>query len=510
MLERGDLRSSEGGQKGFHGRLLLALLAFAFLLRLPLLLSPEVIHNDGTEYVRHAKEVLLGNWIAGKAPPLYPSLIALFQTLTRNHEMAGIWVSVILGTLLVLPVFSLGKAIFSERVGMIAALFAAVHPFFTISSGSVLTESTYYFLFATSVLFGWKAFEEGRFSNILLFGLFTSLAFLTRPEAIGFLCVFGLWVLFVPPSGTKRAWTKRAGIALLAVFAFLLFSSPYLIQMRKESGRWWISKKFSLSTDSAEEGGASIESFTRRKEINLNSLVHNPLTVLKKIGAGFLNSLYKFQQAFTPILFLLAILGFILNRDIAWKGSLYLMAYLLFFLGFVFPFFWVTRRYTSQMIPLALPWAALGFLGVTSWLSKWFKEGSFPKRFPAILLVLLLAGLFVQGRLIHSREHRFIQKEVGFWMKDHLPKGARVMSKEPQEAFYAELPWVRTPLESYEKIMEKARTKGVRYLVVDEGIEKDSPDFLEKSGKGELVPLFDLKRKTRRMIVFEIKEPQGK
>jgi hypothetical protein len=97
-----------------------------------------------------------------------------------------------------------------------------------------------------------------------------------------------------------------------------------------------------------------------------------------------------------------------------------------------------------------------------------------------------------------------IQKEVGLWMRDHLPKGEKMMSRMPQESFYAEQAWVKLPEKGYGEILGEARSRGVRYLVVDESIEKDSPDFSEKSREGDLKALFELKRRKRSMIVFEI------
>ena len=500
----------------FEGRFLFGLLIFAFLIRIPLLIYPEVIHNDGIEYIRHARQILSGDWSGGKVPPLYPLLIAIFHFCTPNDELAGIWASVFLGALVVLPIFYLCKNIFNENVGFIAALFAVVHPFLYMSSGSVLTESTYHFLLATSVLFGWNAFSKGRFYNIVLFSLFTTFAYLTRPEAIGFLLIFSIWVLLIKPPLGRRSWTRRTGIVLLAIFCFLAFSSPYLIQIRKESGRWGISRKIFISTGSfsKEEGVPSIEEIRRKREFPLFSLIRDPLTALGKGGIGFLKSLYIFQQGFNPLLFFLAIIGFvfILKKEspYALKGNFYLASYPVFFFGFVLPFFWITPRYTSQMITIALPWAAFGFLESAKWLHqrlRWCVSGM---KFGAILLILILIGLFVQGRVIHPRSHRFIQREVGLWMKDHLPKGTKVMSSMPQEAFYAELPWVYMPSGSYEEIQKVARSQQVQYLVVDETIEKDFPDFWEKSKEGHWVPLLDLKRKNRRMVVFQIDYPQGK
>jgi 4-amino-4-deoxy-L-arabinose transferase-like glycosyltransferase len=491
-------------------KVLLGLLVFAFLLRLPLLFFPEVIHNDGTEYIRHAKLVLIGNWSGGKAPPFYPALIAFTHLFIPDAERGGILISIIFGTLIVLPVFCLGRSIFGEKVGILSALFAAVHPFLYMSSGSVLTESTYHFFLATSVLFGWKAFSEGRFYTILLFSLFTALAYLTKPEGMGFLIIFGVWVLFVNPSNERRRWIHRAGFILLVVLGFLLFSSPYLAQIRKESGRWGISRKVGISIGSLseEEGPPSIESMKRKKELSLLSFVRNPLPVMGKIGGGFFESLYKFQQVYNPMLFLFALLGwiFILKKrgSYSLKGNFYLLGYLIFFFGFVFPFFWVTRRYTSQMISISIPWAAFGFLGVMEWVDKRSAGKQRQVHLSSVLLILLLAVLFLQGRVIHPREHRLIQREAGLWMKDCLPRGIKVMSTMPQEAFYAGLEWIRMPQGSYEEILNSAHANGVRYLLIDEEIEKISPGFLEKLRGDDLILIKDMKKKDRRIEIFEI------
>ena len=491
-------------------KLLILILAFTFVLRLFLVISPEVIHNDGTEYVRHAKQILSGNWSSGKSPPLYPLLIAGVQFITQDYEMAGIWVSVIFGALLVLPIFYLGRSIFNEKVGNLSALLVAVHPFLYISSGSVLTESIYQFLLTTSVLFGWHVFKRGRFSDILLFSLFTAFAYLTRPEAIGLLLIVSIWVLLINPPSEGRRWMKRAGIILFVIIGFLVFSSPYLIQIRKETGRWGISKKAAISIGSlsGEEEAPSLESLRKRKGITLSSLIKHPWPVLGKIGTGILGSLYRFQQVYNPILFFLAVIGwiFLFKRKgllSNWKGNFFLLTHLIFYFGFVFPFFFITKRYTSQMISISIPWAAFGFLRLIQWLNlRW--KGSIPlKRFSILLLLFILTGLFIQGRVIHTREHRFIQREAGLWMKENLQQGAKVMSRLPQEAFYAELPWVRMPFGEYEVIIEDARSKGIRYLLIDEDIDKISQNFLGKMRREDLVPIRDFRREDQRIVIFE-------
>ena len=500
-----------------HWKLLLVLIALSFFLRVFLIIYPEPIHNDGIEYVRHAKEVLAGNWMGGVSNPLFPVLIALVYPLLKNYELAGILVSVTFGTLLILPVFYLGKIIFNEKVGMISALITVVHPFLHRYSGYVLTESTYLFFVTTSVLFGWCAFNQGKFQHVFLFSLFTSLAYLTKPEGIGFLFVFFVWVLFINPPEARRVWGKRVGVVLLAAFCFLLFSSPYLIQLRKELGKWEISKKIPISIGSFldTETTPSLEGTDNKQKIDFVSMLKHPLGLFKTMGSGLLKSFYKFQQGYNLILSLLAILGWIrifrLKSSLCFKANFYVISHHFFYFSLVYPMALETRRYTSQMVSLSIPWAALGCLEVAGWLHRWIEKEPLRKKASLILLLLLSGGLFIQGRVTYSRDIRVIRKETGLWMKSHLPRGAKVMSRLPQEAFYADLPWTIIPEKGYEEILLEARSKEVRYLVLDGSVEKNSPGFSEKIKEEDLILLNEFRdHKGRRMVVYEIIYPGKK
>jgi 4-amino-4-deoxy-L-arabinose transferase-like glycosyltransferase len=490
-------------------------MALAFGLRIFLVIYPEVIHNDGVEYVRYAKEVLAGNWTGGKANPGYPVLIALVYTLTKNYELAGIWISIVFGVLLVIPVFYLAKEIFNERIGIISGLVVAVHPLLYLSSGSVLTESTYHFFIATSVLFGWYAFSKGRLYHVLLLGLFTSMAFLTRPEAIGFLFIFSGWIFFFNPRGERRYWSKRVVMILVAILAFLIFSSPFLIQVRKETGKWSISRKVDVSIGSfsrMEDLPSLNEMRPWKKGLPLLSLLKDPPALLAKVGTGFLTSFYRFQQVFNPILSFFAVIGWIAiirNRSLySLKASFYIMTYHFFYFGLVFSILMTTRRYTSQMISISIPWAAFGFWMSLGWVHSRWKFVANKERVPKILVTLLLLVLFIQGIVGYSREHRLIQKEAGLWMKDHLPRGVKIMSRLPQEAFYAELSWTGIPRKNYEEVLKIARSRGVRYLVLDENIGERSPGFMEKIKEKDLVLFKEWNKDDQKIVIFEVFYPE--
>jgi len=134
------------------------------------------------------------------------------------------------------------------------------------------------------------------------------------------------------------------------------------------------------------------------------------------------------------------------------------------------------------------------------------REGRWKRKFPVLFLLFVLVVIFVQGRIVHvweHREHRFIQREVGLWVKDHLPKEGKLMSRLPQEAFYAEMPWVRMPEKGFEEIMEVVRSQGIRYLIIDEDV-RDPSVWSEKASGKELIRIRDWKRKKQWSILFEV------
>ena len=115
---------------------------------------------------------------------------------------------------------------------------------FFVYSGSALTESTYYFIVAMAALFGWFAFAKKRVVQNLLFSFLAAMAYLTKPEGIGFLLVFVVWVICINPPGlVKRRFRTRLWMAILALACFIIVSLPYLAQIRKDLGSWHILKK---------------------------------------------------------------------------------------------------------------------------------------------------------------------------------------------------------------------------------------------------------------------------
>jgi 4-amino-4-deoxy-L-arabinose transferase-like glycosyltransferase len=436
-------------------------------------------------------------------------LIAAAHFVTGDFELAGILISVIFGTLLVIPVFYLGREMYNARVGMIAALLATVQPYLFKYSGSVLTESIYYFLVAAIILTALRSFNTGKPFYALLFGALTAVGYLVRPEAIGFLAVFGAWILLVNPVHTRRSFARRTTIVLLASLCFIAFSSPYLVLLRKELGRWELSKKVSM-TVGVEEGEEAIEVLPgeafRKQQLTVRSFLNNPFPFVKAVVFGIFQAFYKFQQSFNPLLFLLAIVGFVRKKGsfIPWRQNLFVLSFALFFFALVFPMFKISPRYTSHMITLALPWSAYGFIGIIEVIRSWDHARRLSGKTICIILSFIMAGFLVQGIVQRKREHRVVQRQAGLWLKNNIPKGETLMSRTVQEAFYADMKMIRMPEGDFEQVIEAARSQSVRYIVIDEKAKKHFLYFSKKAEQQGLVRLNSWKRGERTISIFEI------
>jgi 4-amino-4-deoxy-L-arabinose transferase-like glycosyltransferase len=165
-----------------------------------------------------------------RRPPLYPWLLSRFLSPTWNasetdalREIHGLlWVQTILGTLLVLATFLLGRALFDERVALLAGALAAVEPTFVAYSHYFWCET----LFTVLILCGLLGVVLGTRSRSWLVAILAGLAFgaaaLTRELALPIAAVCVLWQIYVAPSGSRRAALLRGAATLGLTVAVVL------------------------------------------------------------------------------------------------------------------------------------------------------------------------------------------------------------------------------------------------------------------------------------------------
>ena len=119
---------------------------------------------------------------------------------------------VLLGGLIPIPVYLLGRDLKSRRIGAIAALLVALHPALAVSPlyWSTMTEPPYVLFMLCGTYAGWRAARDGAWSWFLGMGAFFGLAYLTRPEAVAYLLALLVFVLiWRGPAALRRARVRR-------------------------------------------------------------------------------------------------------------------------------------------------------------------------------------------------------------------------------------------------------------------------------------------------------------
>jgi Gpi18-like mannosyltransferase len=150
-----------------------------------------------------------------ETPPLYSYVLALIFRATGVSVLAGRLVSVAASLGLVLAVFYLGRRLFEERAGILAATLTAVSPLAVLTGRNIQTDSLLVFLVVAAILFYVRA-ETGSTADWVRFGLLLDLAIFTKLVAGIALIALVVWESTV---NRGRAFRKRQFWLAMAIAA---------------------------------------------------------------------------------------------------------------------------------------------------------------------------------------------------------------------------------------------------------------------------------------------------
>jgi 4-amino-4-deoxy-L-arabinose transferase-like glycosyltransferase len=156
-----------------------------------------------------------------KHPPLYCYLIALNYKLFSVSNLAAVSVSILFGSLMVLAVFFLGKALYDDRAGLLAAFFLCIDPVHWVCSERIWMETTMSFFILMAILL----FVLGQTRKYFLpfSGISIGLAMLTKYPGVLPLFIIVSFVVLM-----ERSLLKQKGFGMLCFLPFLVFS-PWVI-----------------------------------------------------------------------------------------------------------------------------------------------------------------------------------------------------------------------------------------------------------------------------------------
>jgi 4-amino-4-deoxy-L-arabinose transferase-like glycosyltransferase len=445
-----------------------------------------IIDHEGAEYARIAQNLLAGVGYVGMAtpgeqlwfPPLFPWLVVAVTLLTGDAEIAGRIVSVVFGSLVVVPVYLIARRMYGERVAIGAAALVGIHPLLVEYSTTVYCESTYLTIVLTAIYMSMRAMDNPTLKALFLAGASYGLAYLVRTEALAYMLVAcALLALRVTFNGAQHRASLLRRLPVM-VLGFVLFAGPYIAWISVQAGQFRVENKtvFNLPTErliqhgmSGYEAAFGVEpdltmrgiwwqsSVSAIKSYNIKigelpSLLSKRAKIVAKDASAVIGGSFAIGS---PALFGLAILG-LFSRT--WTANLAFDQVHLGIILALVPFAMLFTynediRYYIVFVPVLCLWGTYGVIVFSRWASestvtvglRQLQAGKIEtaSRVLAVSAILLPAAIVSVGQLNAARAERPFKEALANLAAGH-PGLIRIASNEgvlPFEA-RAELVWL--------------------------------------------------------------------
>ncbi len=176
-------------------------------------------------------------------PPALSFLLAGLDVVHIRSVDAHRVALAVISSLGVLAVGLLGRRLAGPRVGLLAAVLAAVDPLWVQWGGFVMSESLYLVIVPTMLLVALRCLDRPNRWDFFALGLLVGLATLTRSEAVDFVLVLGGLVLLLATS----AWRDRLAFAALFLMGVGLLLVPWVVRNDVQMGALTLSTNGGLT-----------------------------------------------------------------------------------------------------------------------------------------------------------------------------------------------------------------------------------------------------------------------
>ncbi len=190
------------------------------IIMLVILHKYKIVWWDSAVYIGMGKYIFsygkAGLWEESR-PLILPFMLGLGWKLGFDVVIFGRILSVIFSVLIIIITYIIGTKLFSNRAGLIAALFTALSFNFVFFSANILTEISS----ALFVLLAFYFFIKHRF---FLMGMFSGISVMTRFFQI--FVLIGLWLVFIVYNYKKTNFAKKLFYSILGIS---LIITPYFL-----------------------------------------------------------------------------------------------------------------------------------------------------------------------------------------------------------------------------------------------------------------------------------------
>jgi hypothetical protein len=200
--------------------LLPGLFVFNFLLKIVLIKTNRAEYTDGI------LQITLFSQPNRLYPPLFTILVQILKPLFGDPELAGRLISVLAGSILVIPVFLFTRRIFEKTTAFFAAVVYTVSPMALRWSLHAMTDALFALLFFMAAAFWVRAAAGSRNSpsrNFMAVTVLAVLATLTRYQGILLLPPILALLVFLTVQKRKIPWKETSVQILWALPAFWVY-----------------------------------------------------------------------------------------------------------------------------------------------------------------------------------------------------------------------------------------------------------------------------------------------
>jgi 4-amino-4-deoxy-L-arabinose transferase-like glycosyltransferase len=169
--------------------------------------------------------------------PGYPFFVAVIYAISHSAPYTVLFTQIFLNLLSIVLMYKIGKELFSEKVGFIAAILFSLDLHHTIFIFYLLTETIYTTIFLLALLYYIKALKTNRILFFLLTGILYGISALIRPISQFYIyCVLAFTLLWY-----FKAWKIGARSAACLAIAYFAAVAPWCMRNYSDYGHFALS-----------------------------------------------------------------------------------------------------------------------------------------------------------------------------------------------------------------------------------------------------------------------------
>lgn len=173
---------------------------------------------------------------------LYTLYLAAVYVVTGHHPIAARLIQVLLSALNLWLVYRIGKRLFGDTVGVLAAALTGFYAYLIFFNAALMTQTFYILFLLAGIDLALQLADQPTLKRWILLGLVIGIGALVRQTLLLFAPLLFAWILWTSPS--SRQWRHVAGsLALLAAVilpwtAYNYYTFHDFLLLNSNSGYW--------------------------------------------------------------------------------------------------------------------------------------------------------------------------------------------------------------------------------------------------------------------------------